>query len=77
VTPVSKKILEDALALPEGERQALVEALWESLDPETIELSPELASEIQNRIARIESGEAKTIPWDEVDARIRKSLTQN
>jgi putative addiction module component (TIGR02574 family) len=76
VTSATKKILEDALTLPENEREALVEALSDSLDPETVELGPEWTSEIRNRIAQIESGEAKTIPWDEVDARIRKSLTQ-
>ena len=53
-----------------------MEALSDSLDPEAVELSPEWISEIRNRIAQIESGEAKTIPWDEVKARIRKSLTQ-
>jgi|GEM_PF-360856 len=74
VTSATKKILEDALTLPENEREALVEALSDSLDPEAIELGPEWTSEIRNRIAQIESGEAKTIPWDEVDARIRKSL---
>ena len=53
-----------------------MEASSDSLDPETVELSPEWISEIGNRIAQIESGEAKTIPWNEVDARIKKSLTQ-
>ncbi len=76
MTSATEKILEDALALPEKEREALVEALRDSLDPETVELSPEWTGEIRNRIAEIESGEAKTIPWDEVDARISKSLTR-
>ena len=76
VTSATKKILDDALALPEKEREALVEALSDSLDPETIELHPDWTNEIRNRIAQIESGEAKTIPWDEVDARIKKSLTR-
>lgn len=53
-----------------------MEALSDSLDPEVVELSPEWTNEIRNRIAQIESGEAKTIPWDAVDARIRKSLTR-
>ena len=35
---VPKKILEDALALPEREREALLEALSDSLEPETVEL---------------------------------------
>jgi putative addiction module component (TIGR02574 family) len=76
VTSATKKILEDALALPEKEREALVEALSDRLDPETVELIPEWTREIRSRIAQIESGEAKTIPWNEVDARIKKSLAQ-
>jgi len=72
----TKKLLEEALALPEREREALVEALSDSLDPEAVELSPEWTSDIRNWIAKIESGEEKTIPWNEVDARIKKSLTQ-
>lgn len=35
---VPKKILEDALALPEREREALAEALSDCLEPETVEL---------------------------------------
>lgn len=73
VTSATKKILEDALALPEKERKALVEALSDSLDPEAVELSPEWTREIRNRIAQLESGEAKTIPWNEVADRIRNT----
>jgi putative addiction module component (TIGR02574 family) len=76
VTSATKKILEDALALPEKEGEALVEALSDSLDLEAVELSPKWTREIRNRIAQIESGEAETIPWDEVEARIRRSLTR-
>ena len=77
VTSATKRILDDALALSENEREALVEALSDSLDPETVELAPGWTNEIRNRIAQIESGETKTIPWDEVDARMRKSLTES
>jgi hypothetical protein len=38
VTSATKKILEGALALPEIEREALVEVLSDSLEPETVEL---------------------------------------
>lgn len=58
MTSATKKLLEEALALPEKEREALVEALSDSLDPEAVELSPKWTSEIRNRIAQIESGES-------------------
>jgi hypothetical protein len=55
VISATKKILEDALALPEKEQEAPVEALSDSLHPEAVELSPEWTSEIRERIAKIES----------------------
>ena len=70
----AKKILDEALALPEEEREQLVAALSDSLDPEGVTLSPEWTSEIGNRIAQIESGEVKPFPWNEVEARIKRSL---
>ena len=38
VTSATKQSLEDALALPEREQEALLEALSDSLEPETVEL---------------------------------------
>jgi len=56
MTSAAKKILEDALALPQTEREELVGALSNSLDP--IELSPEWQVETARRIRSIENGEA-------------------
>ena len=56
MTSAAKKILEDALALPQEEREELVEALSNSLEP--AELSPEWQSEIAQRIRKIEAGDA-------------------
>lgn len=70
----ARKILEDALTLPEVEREALVEALSDSLDPTPAHLSPEWQSEIGNRIAQIERGDVEPIPWAAVENRIRVVL---
>lgn len=56
VTPAAEKVLAQALALPVAEREALVEALSDSLEPS--ELSPEWRAEIARRIQSIERGEA-------------------
>lgn len=56
VTPAAEKLLADALALPIEEREALVDALSDSLD--AAELSPEWKAEIARRIERIERGDA-------------------
>ncbi len=74
MTSATKKILEEALALPEEERAALVSALNESLETPADDLSPEWKAEIARRIEAVERGESRLIPWDEVEARIRETL---
>ena len=56
MTSAAKKILEEALALPQDEREELVGELSRSFDP--VELSPEWEAEIARRVRQIESGEA-------------------
>jgi len=74
VTSTAKKILDEALALPDDERAALMEALSDSFDPEPAQLSPEWKAEVQSRIAQVERGEVETVPWEQVEARIRQTL---
>jgi putative addiction module component (TIGR02574 family) len=68
-------ILKEALALPAETRAALADSLLESLDNE-IEPSAyeEWEREIQRRIAEVEAGTAKTIPWSEARARLMSHL---
>lgn len=68
----SKKILEEALALPEPERERLGEALiatlhWEPVD----EVERAWAEEIERRVQAAERGESTERPWDEVYAELR------
>lgn len=74
MTSTAKKILEQALALPEEEREALVEALAGSLARPPVDLSDEWKAEIARRIAAVERGESKLIEADEVDARVRAAF---
>jgi putative addiction module component (TIGR02574 family) len=57
--------------LPEGERALIAGALIDSLDP-TCDADYESAwgDEIARRIAGLDRGERKTIPWAEVRARV-------
>ena len=70
MTPAAKKILEEALALSEQEREELVSALSSSLEP--VELSPEWSSEIRRRIEKIERGEAELLDAEEHLAELRQ-----
>lgn len=74
MTSAVKRILDEALDLPDDERAALTEALSDSLHPEPVELSPEWKAEIEGRIAQLERGEARSVAWEEVEATVRRTL---
>ncbi|MGB5697949.1 MAG: addiction module protein [Polyangiales bacterium] len=69
MTSAAKKILEEALALSEQEREELVSALSSSLG--LVELSPEWSSEIDRRIQKIERGEAELLDAEEYLAEVQ------
>src|SRR5688500_3354553 len=46
----AQDLLEEAKKLPPDERQALAEALWETLETEPASLSPEWTAEVSSRI---------------------------
>lgn len=57
-------ILAAARQLPDKERLRLIDALWDSVPPDTeAPFSDEWAEEIQRRIAELDAGNAQTIPW--------------
>jgi putative addiction module component (TIGR02574 family) len=65
------EILKDALALPTEARAALAASLLESLDTEVDEdAEVAWATEINRRVAELDSGALKTIPWAEVRRRL-------
>ena len=74
MTAQAKKIFEEALALPEQDRAALVDALTDSLRAVEAPLGPEWTAEIARRMEAVERGESRLIPGDEVDARVREAL---
>jgi putative addiction module component (TIGR02574 family) len=63
-------IVKEALALPTEERAALAATLLDSLDPDLDEdAEAALAIEVNRRVAELDSGAVKTIPWAEVRRR--------
>lgn len=62
-----ESLLETALALPADSRATLAEKLLESLDvPGQAEIDSAWVAEALKRLAAVESGEARTVPVDEV-----------
>ncbi|MCX4244170.1 addiction module protein [Paraliomyxa miuraensis] len=74
MTAAAKQVFESALALPEEERAALVDALNDSLEGRDPGLSPEWSEELGRRIAAVERGESRLIPGADVSARAREIL---
>ena len=70
----TKKLLEEALRLPESERLRLAERLLATFDGEP---DPDAAEAWEKEIARrsrdIEGGLVEPIPWSEVKAAARKA----
>ena len=65
------EILKDALALPTEARAALAGSLLESLDTDVHEDAESAwATEVNRRLAELDSGTVKTIPWAEVRRRL-------
>ncbi|MDH5667930.1 MAG: addiction module protein [Nitrospira sp.] len=72
MTQKSQVVLEEALKLTTHERAELAEQLIASLE-EGGDTDVELAwqEEVQRRLQQIERGEVNTIPWEEVQRRLR------
>ena len=70
-----KDIFRDASDLPERDRATLAGLLIESLDGEPdAGVEAAWATEIERRVAELDSGAVKTIPWEEVRQRLLDRL---
>ena len=66
------QVFRDALQLPDNERATLVGLLIESLEagPADSHVDAAWAAEAERRWKEIESGAVKTVPWDDVKAKL-------
>ncbi len=70
-----EQISEQALALPSEARALLADRLVESLDPaEDVRIRELWRDEFLRRRDEVRSGRVKTIPGDEVLARVRRAV---
>jgi putative addiction module component (TIGR02574 family) len=77
MTQQALELLQKALTLPEEERTLLVRSLIESLEDVTDQGAEHAwGEEIARRISDLDSGIAKTIPWEEVRHRISAILAR-
>lgn len=79
MAPHTRRLFDEACALPEAERFRLAERLLASLDgladpadtPEAI--AEAWAAEIDRRAREIDEGLVEPVPWDEVTRRLRQA----
>ena len=71
--PMNQISVADILELPVQERIQLVEVIWESIAayPQAIEVSPELKTELEARLADFERNPEAGYSWDQVKAHLR------
>jgi len=73
--PTLPEIMSEALELPRSDRSYLASKLIESLD-EAEDLTPEFRAELDQRVTRWKSGEAKAVSSDELHRDIEKILSR-
>lgn len=75
MTQRSLELLNQALALTEEERADLAASLLDSLDgPRDEDAEAAWQEEISKRISDLDSGKAKTIPWEDVQKEVTAVL---
>ena len=62
----------DILQLPVQERIRLVELIWDSVAavPEAVDISPELKTELEARLAEFEKNPDAGFSWEQVKSRL-------
>jgi putative addiction module component (TIGR02574 family) len=62
-----RSVLSAAEQLSERDRLRLIDALWETVPPESeAPFSDQWACEIERRVAELDAGTAKTVRWCEI-----------
>jgi putative addiction module component (TIGR02574 family) len=64
------RLLSEAMKLDEVQRSELARRLLDTLDEVDDELEQTWREEVRRRLARIQSGEATLIPWEETERRL-------
>ena len=67
-----KEIIQEAESLPVEERAIVIDSLLQSLNPPSTEIDREWVKVARRRLAELRSGAVKSIPGNEVFAKIRE-----
>ncbi len=78
MTAEALALLQSVLRLPAEARALIADELYQSLDdrPADAHVEAEWAREIERRVAELEAGRAKTVPWSEVNRRVETLMSR-
>jgi len=77
VTSTAKKILDEALALPEDDRRRVAERLLDSVPRESADdVERAWDQEVLRRLEAAENGETEARDWDQAAAELRAKYTK-
>jgi putative addiction module component (TIGR02574 family) len=75
VSPKTQQVLRDALRLPPRARADIAGTLLRSLDAkEDPHIEEAWAVEVERRVAQVDSGKVKLVPWERTRRRLRADL---
>jgi putative addiction module component (TIGR02574 family) len=72
MTTRAADILQSALSLTDSERADLAARLIDSLDGDEASAQAEWDREIEYRLAQIDGGQVRSVPWDEARRQIER-----
>lgn len=72
---VNQVLLEQAKQLSEAERVELADAIWQTVDADSLPVSSEIATLIDQRVAEVKANPMAGRPSDEVVAELRARLS--
>lgn len=67
--------LNDILHLSVQEKLQLIEKIWESIDPNSVEVSGSQKEELDRRLEKLRSGNMEFSSWEDVRARVRSQVS--
>jgi len=74
MTEKTRALLEEAKKLSEQKRESLAYEILQTLGADDAQFSPKWCAEIERRVGRVLSGEAKGIPMKKAIQMLRRSL---
>ena len=65
--------MQEILDLSVAERILMIEKIWDSIDPNTIETTTDHQKELDRRLSRYDKGETTFVSWEDIKSELNAS----